>query len=204
MLEGELQSAAQALSLAQLAASKDAESMRARLQLDQPCPVCGAIDHPYATHSPAADAMLKGLQDHVKDKQKALRDLQDRIVLAAANKANAEKANDQIARELAQLEIVRVKQLADWSTLVLRLEIDAVPEPERTHRLLGRQEGVKRELVGLNQQEALYRDNLKLKNAAQTGVNTAARTVDQAKETLSGLATSGITTGQAIEPNFLS
>jgi exonuclease SbcC len=41
------------------------EQLRATLQDDQPCPVCGALEHPYSHADDALQAMLASLQDQV-------------------------------------------------------------------------------------------------------------------------------------------
>lgn len=57
---------------AQAAVGKAAETFRAGLRATQPCPVCGALDHPYATHAPVADAALDTLRSAAEQHQKAL------------------------------------------------------------------------------------------------------------------------------------
>lgn len=190
-LEGELTSAEQALHLAKLAASENAQTMRAGLQPEQPCPVCGALEHPYAIHSPVVDAMLQGLQDHVKACKGALRAVSDRLAQALANTTSAAKTLNAIAQELAQLEILRSKLLAEWTELALHAAIDGIPEPDRSAWLLGRQDEVRRALEQLTQQEATHRDNLKHKEVAQQSVNATNKAVDQAKDALNVLLASG-------------
>jgi DNA repair protein SbcC/Rad50 len=198
-LEGELHSAEQAWHLAKLAASERAEAMRADLQPEQPCPVCGALEHPYASHSPVVDAVLQGLHDHVKACKEALRVASDRAAQATANKTSAAKILDTIARELAQLETLGASQLDEWAALVLRVEIDGVPEPDRCAWLLERQDNVRHSLEQLTQQEAAHRENLKLKEAAQLAVNAKIRELDQAKEALGVLLAGGTRINQAID-----
>ncbi|MCE7056243.1 AAA family ATPase [Algoriphagus sp. AGSA1] len=50
------------LEKARLAAAKDVESLRATLEPDEPCPVCGSTTHPYATHNPQLDYVLRQLE----------------------------------------------------------------------------------------------------------------------------------------------
>lgn len=199
LLERELQIAEESFSLATVAASENAESMRAGLQADKPCPVCGSIEHPYATHTPAMDAVLKGLQDLVKSKRKALRDVESRTVLARAAKASAELSIEQVTLVLTQLDGDSANLNADWSAHSLHAEIDSVPESDRAPWLTERQDGTRRDLEKLNQKEAHYRAKVKLKDAAQAQVNIANTALALAKETLSGLDTNRETTIQALE-----
>lgn len=199
LLERELQTAEESLSLATLAASENAESIRTGLQADKPCPVCGSIEHPYATQTPALDAVLKGLQDLVKTKRKALRDVESRIALARAAKASAELSIEQVTLVLTQLEGESANLNADWTSHSLHAEIDSVPESDRAPWLTERQDGTRRDLEKLNQKEALYRAKVKLKDAAQAQVNIANTALALAKEALSGLDTKRKTTSQALE-----
>ncbi|MFA7680998.1 MAG: AAA family ATPase [Pigmentiphaga sp.] len=70
-LETAARSAEQAYQLARLAASQQAEDFRKQLQADQPCPVCGACDHPYAQDSGANHAWLAPLEANWKQEQAA-------------------------------------------------------------------------------------------------------------------------------------
>lgn len=65
-----------------LARSASVEELRAQLQDDQPCPVCGSPDHPY--HQP--EALLQSLGRHDESEQ-----------------ANAQKAVDQLKEKLTEL-----------------------------------------------------------------------------------------------------
>ena len=54
--------AERSLTLAQAASGENVEKLRAALQDDTPCPVCGAHDHPYRHNDPAMQGMLDSLQ----------------------------------------------------------------------------------------------------------------------------------------------
>ncbi|MFM2086453.1 MAG: hypothetical protein RLZZ237_1322, partial [Pseudomonadota bacterium] len=70
------------------------EQLRANLAIDTPCPVCGALEHPYSHQDPVSRAMLASLQDDVQ----ACRALSHaNIAQLAAHKA----ALDGYAREQA-------------------------------------------------------------------------------------------------------
>jgi exonuclease SbcC len=189
LLERELQTAEESLNLATLAASENAESMRAALQTDKECPVCGSLEHPYAVHTPAMDAVLTSLKDSVKTKRKALRELESSIATARAAKASAESSTSQITLALSQLESEIANLSAEWAAHALHAQIDLVPELDQNQWLTQRQDGVRREIEQLTQQEALYRETVKRKDAAQEKVNTANLSLAQAKEALSGLDT---------------
>lgn len=199
LLERELQTAEESLNLATLAASENADSMRAALQPDKPCPVCGSVEHPYAAHTPEMDAVLKSLKDLVKTKRKALRELEDAIAMARAAKASAELSIAEITLALVQFESEIANLNAEWAAHAMHAQIDVVPESDQAQWLNERQDGARRDIEALTQQEALYRDTLKRKDAAQVKVNTANAALAKAKESLSGLDTNHKTTAHALE-----
>lgn len=178
---GALLSAEQALQLAQLAASHDAQTMRGQLQPEQACPVCGSQAHPYADHAPALSAMLQGLQAHVAKCRQALQEVQERTAMATANQANAAKSLELGSHALAQLAAQRDALLQEWSTLALQAELDSVPEAQRLDWLQEHQEQARQALAALADQEAQHRQNLKRKDAAQQAMNAATHVLEQAR-----------------------
>jgi exonuclease SbcC len=199
LLERELQTADESLNLATFAASENADSMRGALQPDMPCPVCGAVEHPYAAHTPAMDAVLKGLQDLVAAKRKALRDQERKVTVAQATKVSSEASIALAEVTLKQLEIALAKLDAEWLNHALHMQIDDVPESDRSQWFTQRQDDVRKNIQKLTDQEALYRDANKRKDSAQTKVNTAQTALAQAKEVSSSLDTKHKTTIQALE-----
>ena len=199
LLERALQTADESLNLATFAASENADSMRGALQPDMPCPVCGAVEHPYAAHSPAMDAVLKGLQDLVAAKRKSLRDQERKVTVAQATKVSSEASIAQAEVTLTQLEIALAKLNAEWLNHALHAQIDVVPASDRSQWFTQRQDDVRKNIQKLADQEALYRDANKRKDSAQTKVNTAQTALAQAKEVSSGLDTKHKTTIQALE-----
>jgi exonuclease SbcC len=179
---GALQSAEQALAVARLASSGDAESLRAQLQPDAACPVCGALEHPYAEHAPSLNAVLQGLQDHVTQCQQALLQVQERTAFATADQANSAKALEQGRQELAQLAAQRDTLLQEWAALTLQAELEAVPQEGRSAWLQQAQEELRRALAALAAQESLYRQSQKQKEDAQQALNAANQALQQARE----------------------
>jgi len=177
-----LQSAEQALTLARLAGSGDAQTLRAQLQPDAACPVCGALDHPYAQHSPVLGAVLQGLQDHVDQCRHALLAMQQKQSMATANQASSGKALELGRRELAELAAVRDTLLQAWAGLALQGALDTLAEDARTDWLQQAQETVRRGVETLAAQDALYRQQLKQKDLAQQALDTARLQLQQARD----------------------
>src|SRR5450830_686092 len=70
-LDAAAREAGAALRGAELAASANVESLRSQLQDDAPCPVCGALDHPYRDATPALHALLDQLRQQVEQTKAA-------------------------------------------------------------------------------------------------------------------------------------
>ena len=140
------QTAKESLQLATLAASENAETMRAALQPDQPCPVCGAAAHPYAVHAPESN-VLKRLQDMLATKQKAFREAEMRVNSARESVQRSEKAISVVQHSLIELADGLAGLNADWASHPLDSEIDAVPELQRTQHLADRQNAVRHSLL---------------------------------------------------------
>ena len=199
LLERELQTAEESLTLASLAASESADSMRAALQPDKPCPVCGSAEHPYAAHTPEMGAVLKSLKDLVKVKRKALRDLEGSIATARAAKASAELSIAQITLTQVQLESEIADLNEEWLANSLHSRIDLVLESDRAQWLTEQEDSARLDIEKLTKNEALYRETVKHKDAAQLKVNTANTALAKATEALSVLDVQHKTTAQALE-----
>ncbi|MFA6067669.1 MAG: AAA family ATPase [Janthinobacterium sp.] len=65
LLEARLAQAEKSLKGAEAACAASVEQLRATLQDEQPCSVCGALEHPYSHADDALQAMLASLQDEV-------------------------------------------------------------------------------------------------------------------------------------------
>lgn len=188
--EAELHAAERALQLAQLAASEGAESLRDSLQSEQPCPVCGALEHPYAQHAPVVGAMLATLQTHVSDRRSALRQLQDAAVRASTSMASATRALEQFGKDQAVLEARYAALVTEWTALALHDALEAVPIAERQDWMQARQEVARASLQALSHLEALLRENLQRRDAAQLQLDAAKALEQQARETVHTLQAS--------------
>ena len=195
VLECAEQIAKESLQLATLAASTNAQAMRAGLQPEKPCPVCGALAHPFAEHAPATN-MLKSLQDQLTAKQKALREAEILIASARDNVQRSEQSIRDVQRLLSELEQAQLHLNADWAGHPMQIEMDAVPELHRAQSLADRQNGVRAALAGVREQEAGYRDTLKRKEAAQMQLDRDNHALNQANAAHSHLASQRGTASQ--------
>ena len=79
------------------------EALRQQLTPDSPCPVCGAIEHPYAAHDPQARAMLQGLEANLTQARQAHASLSQQIATAQAHVASGNAQLTRLAQSLAGL-----------------------------------------------------------------------------------------------------
>jgi exonuclease SbcC len=191
------QSAEQALQLARAAASQTAEAMRHQLLHEQPCPVCGATEHPYAAHSPALDAVLQGLQKHLEEARQAQLVVRERGAAASANRAGASRALEQATDELHKLSARREALLQAWSALALQAALDAVPDADRSTWLEQQQTQVRDGLAQLGLQDADLRQNVRNRDAAQRAFDAANQSREQASAALAQWASHGDQISQA-------
>ena len=186
-LDQEFAAASRAFEMARLVASDTAERLRAQLQPDAPCPVCGAVDHPYAAHSPQVDALLEGLRQGVEAAQAALQQL-------AREQGEAEAARGDATAQLAQLEADSAAQAAavarfdaDWQAHPLRAELQGQPAAALPAWLAARLEETAAELDALLRSEAGWRDSLRRRDAAQQALDAATRQFAEADARLTQL-----------------
>jgi len=197
-LEQERDAATRAYELAQLAAGKDAKSLRASLQADQPCPVCGALEHPYAQgHASPADAVLKALKGNCDECQKALTSLLETIAAKTAEQKQAQTQIGVLEKELVELGRASTANQASWATLPIAAEAAVVAESVRADWFAEQQNQLKVALAQLTQQEGGYREATRQKDKAQVALNGKKLALESAQKSLTELESEQKTTQHA-------
>ena len=158
LLEARLAQAEKSLKGAEAACAASVEQLRATLQDEQPCPVCGALEHPYthADHSNhALKAMLSSLQDDVLACRAQARGNLEQLATHKAALAGYAREQAQIAPELAALPSAIAALEAQWLPHAATLQLP--PEDQRadwfTQQLAANAAG----LQALAQQETALR-----------------------------------------------
>ena len=152
--------AERSLKLAEAACAENVESLRASLEDDTPCPVCGAHEHPYRHNDGPLQAMLGGLRDEVTrcrrqmeanvnqqaaqraTVQASLEQLQvlateERGVQQALEKTSAAwSAHALVSDGSSQLQLPAESERTDWFTSELEAARAALQEAERQERAL--------------------------------------------------------------------
>jgi exonuclease SbcC len=126
-LDAQAAQAERLLKGAQLACADGVESLRATLVDDQPCPVCGAEDHPYRHQDERLHAVLAGLSEEVAARR---REQRDNLNLQAGQRAAADAASEKLAQLGREREAlaVNVTQLeGEWQDSPLAAEAPLAP-----------------------------------------------------------------------------
>ena len=197
LLSHEVVTAQQSLDLANLAAGKDAKSLRSSLKEGSPCPVCGATDHPYADQSPQSDAILGALKAQVDDKRQALDGL---IASQAACTARSAAATSQIKsldNDMAALVVLSQDRQMSWQALELQAEL--ATETDHGSWLEDQQVRVKSDLERLAEGEKSSRDKLLKRDEAQVSVTNALNAEKIAQEAINQQTLTQKLNGQELE-----
>ncbi|MBK5913751.1 AAA family ATPase [Rhodocyclus purpureus] len=182
LLERDLAAAERALNLARLAASEQVESMRALLVPDEPCPVCGSGEHPYAAHAPQANAMLQALAASVADARRAYEGLTRSLVAAETEKNGAEKQLLQVDADLLALTRSLQESEARWQEHALAGEAGAVDDGERSGWFEREQAALDQAIKQLGEEEAAQRQALQQREAAQKALDRARQELEVARQ----------------------
>ena len=170
-LEAAMAQAERSLSAAELACAANVEQLRANLVGDEACPVCGALDHPYAHQDATLKAMLTGLRSEVDGcrlrvrENGALQATHD-AALATTRERMAARARDRSAIE------ARIAGLAEaWDADPLAGEAPA--DAERLDWFGAQRGALRAALDALAGREQAWRAAAAARDAAQREVDGA-------------------------------
>jgi len=181
LAEREREAAERSLRLAELAASESVEALRAGLEADEPCPVCGATTHPYGEENPVVEGMLAALRAEVGRCRKAVNDIAAASARAEGRKLEAEKQRARASQDSADLAAALETSLQRWDGHPLNEEFSAVPEAERPAWFADRQAEARAALEDLGRQETALRTALRQRDEAQRTMTQAQAAMEAAR-----------------------
>jgi len=185
----EMDSSKRAASLAKAAVSKATVALREELSTDQPCPVCGAVEHPYAGHPPDLETVaLRALQEDRQQKEdKYLKLLAQEESLAAIQQTRAV----QIAQKEKALSALKPRLEAARSARnesPAALSILGLPEDEIDAALAAQLELLNRAIATAEAQEASRRTEEKARDEFRVTMETVRDTHQLLQKAIGELA----------------
>ena len=151
LLMAQLGQAQHAFEAAQLACSQNVQSLRQQLNDDTPCPVCGALEHPYQQiHTPQLQAVFDSLKAQVHDLQQQVNhqnNQQTRFETLLYTAKSQQQAHHLTLQKLQQ------QQQQAQSILMTIAALLTVAEPERATWLTQQQQQLKQQLLTLEEAE---------------------------------------------------
>jgi exonuclease SbcC len=165
------QQAERALRSAEAACADNVESLRAQLQDEAPCPVCGATAHPYAQadSQPQLHALLTQLQAQVQD-------CRQQEQLAREQASHHHTLTTQYSQQLAQLQQELstlheqiAHQQAQWQqhAMFALATSEELPYLQTRQSLEQQQQALHIHIAEIQKSEAVYYQALQAKDAAQ-------------------------------------
>ncbi len=171
LLDAAMAQAERSLAAAELACAADVEHLRANLHDDDPCPVCGALEHPYAHQDATLKNMLAGLRAQVDDCRMRVR---DNGALQAQHHAAVASAQERLAaltqeRDALDVRVAGLGQAWDDGPLAA----SAPPDEERSDWFGAQRQALREALDALARQEHTWRAAAGARDAAQRDVDAA-------------------------------
>lgn len=175
---GAFSQAERSLKLAEAACAENVESLRASLEDDTPCPVCGAHEHPYRHNDGPLQAMLGGLQDEVT---RCRRQMEANVNQQAAQRATVQASLEQLqalSTENRGAQQALEKIAAAWSAHPLvaaagSSQPELPPEPGRTDWFTSELEAARTALQAAERQERALHAARNARDQAQSAWDVA-------------------------------
>nr|WP_246720982.1 AAA family ATPase [Methylocystis sp. H4A] len=102
--------------LADAAADPDALRLRAALSDDAPCPVCGALEHPFADRHDAANALIEELRARRDESRRTVIKMDEEIFALRARAAEAQALHKDASRRAAEALSARARAEAEYAS----------------------------------------------------------------------------------------
>ncbi|NVM74555.1 exonuclease SbcC [Duganella sp. SG902] len=166
--------AERALRLAEAACAASVESLRKSLEDDTPCPVCGALEHPYRHNDDSLQTMLREFQaDVTKCRQRMEANVNQQAAQRASAQASAEQLNV-LAAEQRSVQQALERVSAAWSAHALASVEGLPPEAERTEWFVAQLAQTHKALQAVEQQERALHAARVARDQAQAAYERAA------------------------------
>ncbi|HOW75076.1 MAG TPA: AAA family ATPase [Candidatus Competibacteraceae bacterium] len=193
-----LEQAEKSLKTAEVACAENVETLRASLETDVPCPVCGATEHPYAAGDAPSRALLAGLKAEVGKCRKVLENLRTQEATQRTHRDNHRQRLTALAKEQETLTAALQRDNDAWNAHPLAAELGSIAPADRPAWFTEQQQRVRTGLDAITQEEDAQRQAAKLRDeaqkthdqaqtahsTAQNTLNAAQKAFDQATQTV--------------------
>lgn len=168
-----LAQAERSLKTAEAACSEKVETLRAALEKNEACPVCGALDHPFSSEAPRLHAMLANLQAEVTRCRWEMQQLQHQQTTHQTVAAGSRRQQENIACQLLRLTDAIVIAQAAWQSHALAAELEALASDERADWFAGQQQTLRLSLQAIAEEENAEREAASARDGAQAECDRA-------------------------------
>ncbi|HRY16907.1 MAG TPA: AAA family ATPase [Candidatus Competibacteraceae bacterium] len=162
-----LEQAEKLLKIAEAANAESVETLRASLEIGSPCPVCGAVDHPYATGDAPSRAILVRLETEVDECRKTAKILDRQEATHQNSLENSRCRLAGLAKEQEALTATQQRDNAVWNTHPLAAELTVITPDNRSIWLTDQQQLARNGLAAIAQQENAQRKAAKQRDDVQ-------------------------------------
>jgi len=183
ILAAALTQAERALKLAEAACNANVESLRESLVDDAPCPVCGALDHPYVSDNPQFHALLTGLQTQVAQCRGQHQEQFSLQATLTAELSNLQRAAQQLAADLTTLSNSLAGLQSQWAAHPLFAEIASLQGTVSVTNWFAAQAAtIQAQIESITRKEKAWQLALQAKEAAQAAFEQANQTHQTQKD----------------------
>lgn len=181
-LERDCERAEHAWRLAEAACADQAAVWRAQLKAGDTCPVCGAIEHPYAQHNPALDAVLASLQQDYVQQRQALKVLETQSAAEQARELQYQQQSSHLEQSSEEAKRANAQAETNWQAYANLVAEEAI-ELNLKQQLATNQQA----LLTIKQQEQTARQRFQQFEVAQRAFHQAQQANLTAQEQLNQL-----------------
>jgi exonuclease SbcC len=179
-----LSQAERSLKTAEAACAEKVETLRAALEENEACPVCGALDHPYRRNNPQLHAVLDSLQKQVADCRLEVQQLQHQHTTQQSQLDHSRRQFEANASQLLKLnEAMQTAQTA-WQAHDLADELADIEADTRADWLVNQQQLVRTILRAIEAEEGAEREAAAGRDQAQTEFDRATKQQATCKDAL--------------------
>ncbi|NMM37942.1 MAG: AAA family ATPase [Glaciimonas sp.] len=184
-----LAQAERSLKSAEAACGENVETLRAALEPDAPCPVCGATAHPYSVDNPQLHAMLASLQTEVARCRQQSQHAHQQHATHSADAASHRRQLAATGQEQQQLQAALESHRQDWQAHPIASELTEIDAAQQADWFASQRNTVQTQLHSINQIEADWRNAAQAKDQAQAAFERAATEHNAKKEAAGAMQT---------------